>query len=118
MGAHTCGDWQGVFQGLTAGFDPITSSTTITHVHIGLLLFEMVNTLRIVTSTSPLAGSSARERRFKRTMEHYHSSVCAILTGGSRYRGIPRFRSPVSNIVVHARYLGRAPISCPRADIV
>ena len=51
-------------------------------------------------------------------IHHYHSSVCAILTGGSRYRGIPRFRSPVSNIVVRARYLGRAPISYPRADIV
>ena len=52
------------------------------------------------------------------SVHHYHSSVCAILTGGSRYRGIPRFRSPVSNIVVRARYLGRSPISCPRADIV
>ena len=49
---------------------------------------------------------------------HYHSSVCAILKGGSRYREIPRFRSPVSNIVGCARYRGRAPISCPRADIV
>jgi len=35
---------------------------------------------------------------------HYHSSVCAIIDGGSRYREIPRFRSPVSNIVVRARY--------------